>query len=142
MTRLQLKWNAKPGSRLETQQTFPIIIYIVITFFVLDQILGSIASQLSLSSPGAIFLGSTRIIIEFAYFVYQFYVLMQTRKYLRNKYAIPATYCGENIEDLCCSLCCHCCTVAQMGRHTADYDTYSSTCCTKTGLPDHINAIL
>jgi len=148
MTRLQLNWNTKPGNQMETQRTFPIILYIVISFFILDRIL--IYSELALLSSagygeltaGSMILACIRNIIELIYLVYQVYTIMQTRKFLRSKYAIPSVYCSENTEDFCCALCCSCLTVAQMGRHTTDYDTYHSTCCTKTGLPEHISAII
>ena len=32
--------------------------------------------------------------------------------------------------------------MAQMGRHTADYDTYRAACCTDTGLPNHVEVKL
>jgi len=148
MTRLQLNWNTKPGNQMETQRTFPIILYIVISFFILDRIL--IYSELALLSSdgygeltaGSMIVACIRNIIELIYLVYQVYTIMQTRKFLRSKYAIPSVYCSENTEDFCCALCCSCLTVAQMGRHTTDYDTYHSTCCTKTGLPEHISAII
>lgn len=146
MTRLKLKLNVKPGNDIETQKTFFLVLYIVVTFFVLDRIL--IFSEISLLSqngsftPGSTVIASIRNIIELSYLVYQVYTIMMTRKYLRSKYAIRPMYCSEQTEDFCCALCCSCLTVAQMGRHTTDYDTYHSTCCTKTGLPDHIPAIL
>jgi len=146
MTRLQLNWNTKPGNSMETQRTFPLILYVVISFFTLDRVLIYMELSLPTSSgeltSGAIVTACIRNIIELAYLVYQVYTIMQTRKYLRNKYAIPAMYCSESTEDFCCALFCSSLTVAQMGRHTADYDTYHSACCTKTGLPDHINAVL
>ena len=33
---------------------------------------------------------------------------------------------------------CSCCTVAQMARHTADYETYAARCCSDTGLPPNV----
>jgi len=141
MTRLKLNWNAKPGNEIETQKTFLLVLYIVITFFILDFILVHLETSLSFT-PGASVAAGIRNIIKLAYLVYQVYSIMMTRKYLRSKYAIPTMYCSENTEDLCCALCCSFCTVAQMGRHTTDYDTYHSACCSKTGLPDHIPAIL
>jgi len=146
MTRLQLNWNAKPGNQMETQRTFPVILYIVIGFFILDRTL--IYSEFALLSKtgeltnGAIIAACFRNIIELIYLVYQVYTIMQTRKFLRSKYAIPTVYCSESTEDFCCALCCTCLTVSQMGRHTADYDTYSASCCTKTGLPEHIPSVL
>jgi hypothetical protein len=30
---------------------------------------------------------------------------------------------------------CNCCTVAQMARHTGDYEAHGARCCSETGLP-------
>jgi len=79
------------------------------------------------------------------------YWTTRTRSYIRQKYGIPARYCGSSkieslqastrschFEDFCCSLCCHCCTISQMARHTMDYDTFPATCCTPTGVRDSV----
>jgi len=143
MTRLKLDIKAKPGNEIEAQSTFRSVLYIVITFFLLDRILIFLeVFLLRAFSPSTAVVSTIRNIVELVYMVYSVYTIMMTRKYLRSKYAIPSMYCSESAEDFCCALCCPCLTVAQMGRHTTDYDTYHSTCCTKTGLPDHIPAIL
>jgi len=79
------------------------------------------------------------------------YWTTRTRSYIRQKYGIPARYCGSSnieslqastrschYEDFCCSFCCLCCTASQMARHTMDYDTYPATCCTPTGVRDSV----
>jgi Cys-rich protein (TIGR01571 family) len=65
-------------------------------------------------------------------------ILVKVRIQVREKYGIPAR---EN-EDCCCSLFCPCFVAAQMLRHTTDYDTYPSTCCTETGIPPHAPSIV
>jgi len=83
--------------------------------------------------------------------LFSIYWTTRTRSYIRQKYGIPARYCGSSnieslqastrschIEDFCCSLCCHCCTTSQMARHTMDYDTYPATCCTPTGVRNSV----
>jgi len=57
-----------------------------------------------------------------------------TRRYIRARSAIPETSC-QGCEDFCCPTWCGCCAVAQMARHTADYETYTAKCCSETGLP-------
>jgi hypothetical protein len=32
--------------------------------------------------------------------------------------------------------------VAQMMRHTTDYDTYHSSCCSETGVPSNVPSIV
>mmetsp|Transcript_1815 Transcript_1815/g.4029 ORF Transcript_1815/g.4029 Transcript_1815/m.4029 type:complete len:241 (-) Transcript_1815:48-770(-) len=68
------------------------------------------------------------------------YMVNLTRKVrgsIRNKYQIPEEHC-VGLEDCCCAAFCMPCAICQMGRHTADFDTYRATCCTKTGLPRQV----
>lgn len=68
-------------------------------------------------------------------------MVMQTRKAIRREYGIPELRCHGH-EDCCLTFFCTCCTIAQMGRHTADYETYQSYCCTDTGLANHVEVKL
>ena len=61
-------------------------------------------------------------------------IVRNTREAIRDKYQIPQTTC-IGCEDCMCSTFCMSCTICQMGRHTADFDTYNGTCCSRTGLP-------
>ena len=60
-------------------------------------------------------------------------VVFRTRMYVRNRYGIPEETCN-GCEDCCCAFWCTTCTVCQMLRHTADYNTYPAGCCTEDGL--------
>jgi Cys-rich protein (TIGR01571 family) len=80
--------------------------------------------------------------LGFAFFLYVLIITIKTRSYIRKKYAIRAQNCDESIEDCCCSFWCHGCTVCQMARHTANYDTYSAKCCSSTGLGPNAPAIV
>jgi len=64
-------------------------------------------------------------------------LVKNTREAIRDKYQIPETQC-IGCEDCLCSTFCMSCTICQMGRHTADFDTYNGTCCTRTGLPEQV----
>jgi len=60
----------------------------------------------------------------------------KTRRRIRDRYDIRETQC-HGCEDCCCAYWCGCCTIAQMARHTTDYDVYTAKCCSETGLsPD------
>jgi hypothetical protein len=72
---------------------------------------------------------------------YFLYMVIQTRKTIRTEYAIPELRCHRH-EDCCLAVFCTCCTIAQMGRHTADYETYQAYCCTDTGLANHVEVKL
>ena len=63
--------------------------------------------------------------------------------FVRKKYAIPESEsCPTGCEDGCMALFCGCCSVAQMMRHTTEYETYRAECFSATGLPDHVPALI
>ena len=76
--------------------------------------------------------------------IYFWYLVARTRKAMRDEYDIPQIHCkcGCAAEDACMAVFCSACTLSQMGRHTADYTTYRSMCCTDTGLPNHVEVKL
>lgn len=68
-------------------------------------------------------------------FFYSICIVAKLRAYIRRRYAIPTSF---PCEDAVCAWCCGACTTCQMGRHTANYEVYSSECCSSTGLsPTH-----
>ena len=77
------------------------------------------------------------IVFNVLYLFYFQKLVKNTREAIRVKYQIPETQC-IGCEDCLCSTFCMSCTICQMGRHTADFDTYNGTCCTQTGLPDQV----
>ena len=67
--------------------------------------------------------------------VYVATISIRTRRYVRERYAIPESKrVPDGIEDALVSLACFPCGVAQMARHTADYDKYDAQSCSPTGL--------
>merc|ERR1740139_267207 len=75
-------------------------------------------------------------LVGICYFLYQ---LIKTRAKMKKMYYIPENcFC----ENALASIFCTSCALSQMGRHTADYDTYNSYCCTDTGLPSQIKVQL
>jgi Cys-rich protein (TIGR01571 family) len=72
-------------------------------------------------------------ILSIAFAIYVLIIVLKTRSFIRRKYNIPVKTCGS-CEDCCCAFWCGCCTVAQMARHTADFERYPATCCSATGL--------
>lgn len=78
-------------------------------------------------------------IILFNVFVllYMITLTRKVRESIRNKYQIPEESC-VGLEDCLCATFCMPCAICQMGRHTADFDTYRATCCTRTGLPRQV----
>lgn len=66
--------------------------------------------------------------------LYVLTISYRTRRILRRRYRIPEQHLECGVEDAVVTATCHLCSVAQMARHTADYDTYEAHCCTATGL--------
>ena len=71
--------------------------------------------------------------INIAWLILLVYLIAITRYRIRSRYGIPEQDC-RGCEDCCCACWCSCCTVSQMARHTADYDSYAAKCCSETGL--------
>jgi Cys-rich protein (TIGR01571 family) len=69
-------------------------------------------------------------IISLVLALFFFVVTMRLRSYIRNRYSIPGSACG----DCCCSFWCLHCTICQLARHTADYKNHPAACCSDTGL--------
>mmetsp|Transcript_36848 Transcript_36848/g.88879 ORF Transcript_36848/g.88879 Transcript_36848/m.88879 type:complete len:345 (+) Transcript_36848:195-1229(+) len=97
---------------------------------------------------------------------YFFYLMIRLRATIRQAYSIPEEsclclyrlgcdsqegvlggFCGDSEaccsdavpigwEDICCAIWCQLCTVAQMARHTADYEEKRAVCCNAVGVGD------
>ena len=138
MTRLNLDWIGDPGNSLNT---FKLAIILSTISFILPYIITLIKTA-AIASDG----------ITVTYWAYPFrafqglsffYLLLvgiRTRMYIRKKYRIPSACCGD-LEDCCCIFFCNCCAISQMARHTADYNTQSAACCTRTGLVYNLNYV-
>jgi hypothetical protein len=60
-----------------------------------------------------------------------------------DKFAIPEDEsCNTGCEDLLCAVCCNHLSIAQLLRHTTDYETYNASCCSETGVPRHVPSIV
>ena len=81
-------------------------------------------------------------ILAYVYWVFTAWLLKNIRQHVRAKYAIPLSGDCPVCEDCCCSMVCPCLVLAQMMRHTADYQTHGGRCCTEHGLPEGTAAVL
>lgn len=79
--------------------------------------------------------------LDLGVLIYFLYMVTTTRRLVRREFDIPELRC-HGYEDCCISTFCTPCAIAQMGRHTADYETYAAYCCTDTGLANHIEVKL
>jgi len=64
------------------------------------------------------------------------FALYKMRQNVRSEFSIPEEQC-IGCEDLVCATFCGFCTVAQIARHTGDYESHQGLFCSETGLPDH-----
>lgn len=154
MSRLKLTWTANEGTSAQALATFRILLGISIAFVVADNILFLYPLYFHEMPKDpynkyeneqyveyVMRFGFCRMVLRVIFNLFAVYVVWKTRAYIREKYSIPARCCGE-CEDCCCSFWCTCCTIGQMARHTADYETYAAICCNDTGLPSHVPNIV
>ena len=81
--------------------------------------------------------GTAFALVNLFMYVFTVFVAQSTRSSVREKFMIREERCYD-LEDVMCASLCLPCTVAQMSRHTANYDDYEAVCCSKTGLPDGV----
>ena len=81
---------------------------------------------------------------------------VRTRREIKEKFQIPAKHGTGRFDsdseleanlrvgwrDAMIGTFCSCCSISQMGRHTADYKTYREQWLSTTGLPRHLETIV
>jgi len=136
MQRMKLTWlgeSGKPESR--TRNSFKIVLGIYLAYEALLLLLDLSFPPKNDGTYSA--LNALKTVVSASFFFYTIFALMQTRGSIRKEFNIPEEQC-VGCEDLCCAVWCGCCTVTQLARHTAEYDTYRGVCCSETGLPPHV----
>jgi Cys-rich protein (TIGR01571 family) len=67
--------------------------------------------------------------------LYVLTISARTRRYIKERYGISESkVVAYGMDDTLVSLFCNSCSIAQMARHTADYEKYDALCCSRTGL--------
>jgi hypothetical protein len=122
----------------QTTGAFQVLFSIVVMYFVIHFGSGIVSGFFDEDETPALILDGMDSGLHLVYFIFTLIILIRVRGQVREKYGIPA----QGNEDVCCSLFCPCFVAAQMLRHTTDYDTYPSTCCTETGIPPHAPSIV
>lgn len=145
MHRLKLTWLGSEGSIAQTTATFRILLMITIIYKTVDQILKWLPFAFldEYRQPTGTYyaVAYSRPVLMIVFAIFTMILVYRTRKHIREKYSIPEQNC-KGCEDCCCAYFCTCCTVAQMARHTADYETYAGLCCSETGMPPHAPSIV
>jgi Cys-rich protein (TIGR01571 family) len=137
----------KPGSPAESAGAFQKIVtftvaYTCIAFliFVIELFNASVVVE---PTPFIFTLLVIRRLFHYVFLVLLIYIIWNLRANVRSKYAIPEDEsCNTGCEDLLCAVCCSHLSVAQMLRHTTDYETYNANCCTETGVPPNVPSIV
>ena len=137
MTRMSLTFLGEPGSRDSTKMTFKIVAVLFVSYTVY-----SIALELAAptpvdddDTPVNPIISLLKSIGAIAFTLYALYAMMKTREFVRQKHSIPEGKLGA-CEDFMCSMFCSCCAVAQMARHTGEYETHKGVCCSTRGLEE------
>lgn len=133
MTRMQLTWLGEPGARTATQNTFKVVCILLVSYIVYSTSLEVAYLDYEKAEIPKLIV-SMKFIGSFLFGIWSLYSLCRTRQSVRARYSIPEERC-VGCEDVCCSFFCTCCVVAQMSRHTGEYETYPAVCCTTTGHP-------
>jgi hypothetical protein len=154
MHRMRLNWCASPTGAPQGRNTFWIVITlfggVVVLNLLMALILGHVSRQVASDttsyynsitgeltlSPILYILLECVTVCNYALALYSLWIMVRTRYIMRQTYMIP-TCCPGCVDDCCTIYACHCCALAQMARHTADYNIYPATCCTETGFPAH-----
>lgn len=153
MTRIGLNTAAKPmieekEPTTKRWSTFRVLSTVFMAHFLLIETLLSalVMAQIHARNNGIIdavpvwaySLLAIRAVCRSILIVYIFVVSFRTRSHVREKYDIPEDErCHQRgCEDILVSTVCAPCSVAQLARHTADYDSYNAACCTPTGLSE------
>lgn len=132
MTRMEMNFCGLPGSPEQVQNTFKYLLYIWLGYVVVGVFFGPKDTaedddDVQPINPIYSLYGSFLMI-------YTLVLMYRTRRAIRERYDIPDETTCRVTNDCCCSFWCGCCTISQMARHTADYDTSPAHYCTKTGV--------
>lgn len=144
MTRMRFSWLGQPTYGQDANNTFQIVITLVISFIVFTLAMDAyeysyiITGEINQMNP----LVTVCKVLAYASFgLWSIYSIYQTRFHIRAIYSIPeSSYSSswpricQGCEDGILSTCCCCCTVGQMARHTGDYETNHATLFSTTGL--------
>jgi Cys-rich protein (TIGR01571 family) len=130
---MQLTWLGEPGARAATKNTFAVVVTLFVSYIVYSTSLEIATAEYTPQTIPTPLLVA-KMIGSVLFGLWSLISLCKTRQSVRHQYSIPEERC-VGCEDICCSFFCTCCTLAQMSRHTGEYESYPATCCTQTGLP-------
>lgn len=133
ISRMQLTWLGEPGSLMQTQKAFRIVL-VLVTCYVCYSMALELAAWPYPPGEEPVAIPLLRNIGGFLFTEWSVYSLYRTRQNVRARYQIDQQHC-IGCEDLCCAVWCSFCATAQMLRHTGEYETYPGVYLSKTGHP-------
>jgi len=138
MTRLQFNCVGNPSSRLEVRGNFYNLISAIVLWFVLNTI--ALASFYIHWGRGIVVNFDIMLfaMTNLSMYAFTVYVIANTRYNLREKYRIASSEWLTIAEDYVLTVTLMPFVVAQMGRHTVDYDTINYSIFSPSGLPPEV----
>lgn len=134
MQRMRLSWLGNRINDERSLSTYRTVFTLVVCYFIFSLSLSSaIKNEFGDGNPVLVI---SKFGGDLLFVAWSIYALYKTRQNVREEFSIPEERC-VGCEDCMCATFCGCCVVAQMARHTGDYDTYPTNFCSETGLPDH-----
>jgi Cys-rich protein (TIGR01571 family) len=141
LTRMKMTWCGQPAqSRRQYKQTFHILLWLTVVYWVIWMFFHC-DDENEHHNPNCH--GATRHVmgtVNFVWFLYTVIVMIKLRRAVRDRYKIPQNTC-HGCEDCCCVVFCTCCTISQLSRQTANYQSQRAYCCSDTGLPEEQYAL-
>lgn len=138
MTRVGLDWQARPSNKLVSSLSCTNMTVFLCFWAAMDL---SAALMFKVRWQRGQDLGidyyAPIMVLNMLFLFHLLKLVKNTRESIRDKYQIPESTC-IGCEDCMCATFCMSCTICQMGRHTADFDTYNGNCCSRTGLPGQV----
>lgn len=153
LTRMNMTWLGEPTSN--SSKTFRRVLYFMITYWVVGSLLAPPLPDVEFEGDDMnpeIITHLAQVpalqnmlyhLVNMAFGLYSLIVMVKLRRAVRERYSIPTqTCCDDVLEDCCCFIFCGCCTVAQLARHTADYQERRALYCSSTGLPPSSSTVV
>lgn len=140
LQRLRFNWLGSSAPEAATKNTFKVVLALCTCYAIFTVSLEMAEASTNYYNVPA-WIPVLKFIGGILFTVYSIYALMKLRENVRAKYSIPEESC-IGMEDLCCSMWCSCCVVAQIARHTGEYETYQGSYCSETGMAAHTPSIV
>lgn len=139
MTRIRLSGLSERVPSIRSRMKVQTVSILSFSFLFLNTLLLTIMVRTP-NTPAKVFAATVFVLFSIPVVFFCLLLIIRTRRSIRKVYEIPEEHM-EGCEDILLSVWCSCCTIGQMMRHTADYDTFRAVWFSDTGLPRHIEVV-